>query len=88
MNQIMNLPSHCYSCNKIIGDLWDQYQEKIKTQDFIKVCKELNIKRLCCKRMFMSCCDFYETFSQYDNALINFVTIRNYSDNFTLLATT
>ena len=89
MNKIiMNLPSRCYSCNKVIGDLWDEYNEKIKTEDFIKVCKELNIERICCKRMFMTCSDFYKKFSQYDKAIINFVIIKNYSDNFNLLSTT
>ena len=84
----MNLPSRCYSCNKIIGDLWEEYNKQIQQKSFSNVCKELGIERYCCKRMFITCSDFYQKFSQYDEAKIKFVHIKNSSDDFRLVSTT
>lgn len=66
----MNIePVACFTCGKILGNLWDVYEERVlkhknDTEPFInlnsikvtaeaKSFQELNIKRYCCKRMFL-----------------------------------
>jgi DNA-directed RNA polymerases I, II, and III subunit RPABC5 len=50
----MMFPVRCFTCNKVIGNKWDTYTFNISEgltpeQNFEK----LNVKRYCCKRMFL-----------------------------------
>jgi len=76
----MNNPQRCFSCNKILGNLWETYDEmKIKEINFLDICKKLGIERYCCKRMFLSQKNFYDSFSQYTDKNLRLITI-NYID--------
>lgn len=61
-------PVACFTCGKILGNLWDVYEEivlkKTDVEPFLninntkqtaesKAFDKLNIKRYCCKRMFL-----------------------------------
>ncbi len=50
----MEFPIRCFTCGKVIGHLYEDYKEKIKTEDKAKVLDELGVKRYCCRRMFIS----------------------------------
>lgn len=51
----MIIPIRCFSCGKVIGDLYEKYLEGIKSkQDPAKVLDELGVKRYCCRRMLIS----------------------------------
>ena len=62
-------PIRCFSCNKVVG----QYEEKYKMliQDG-KSSKEaldaLNIKRYCCRRMFLGHVDILEKILSFSNS--------------------
>ena len=78
----MNNPQRCFSCNKIIGNLWEKYEEKIKKKkQFVDICQELGVTRYCCKRMLLSQKNFYKIFSAYAKSDINSVKINNTSEN-------
>ena len=85
----MNLPPRCFSCNKIIGDIWEEFDKmKAKQISFKDICKELDIKRYCCKRMFLTHDSFYDKFSQYNDQNIRLVTIQHISKLSRLFHTT
>ena len=78
----MNNPQRCFSCNKILGNLWEKYEERIKKKkQFEDICKELGVTRYCCKRMLLSQKNFYNIFSQYKKYNMEYITINNTSLN-------
>ena len=81
----MNNPQRCFSCNKIIGNLWEDYEKmKENGQEFSDICKKLAIERYCCRRMFMSHKNFYDKFSKFTDKNLRLITINNTSENFKL----
>ncbi|MBD18374.1 MAG: DNA-directed RNA polymerase subunit N [Euryarchaeota archaeon] len=51
----MLLPVRCFSCGKVLGHLWDQYDERQKSgEDAGEILTDLKIERYCCRRMFVS----------------------------------
>jgi len=85
----MNSPPRCFSCNKIIGDLWDKFEEMHTNKvPFNTICEQLNINRYCCKRMFIAHANFYDKFSKYNDENIRLVTINTTSENSRLVDTT
>lgn len=74
----MIIPVRCFTCGKVIGDKWVDYNElrikynKTKDEDTIinlanvkktpegKAMDELNIKRICCRRMFLGQTDLID----------------------------
>ncbi len=58
------IPVRCYSCGKPISHLWEDYQEKIKTESPKQALDELGVKRYCCRAIFLSTVD--------DSEIINF----------------
>lgn len=62
----MLIPVRCF-CNKPIGHLWNTYKEKVKTEKPGTVLDELNIKRYCCRRMFLGHIDIIDNLLNYSN---------------------
>jgi len=48
------IPVRCYTCGKVISEVWDEYKERIKRESPAKVMDDLGIRRYCCRRMFLS----------------------------------
>ena len=51
----MLIPVRCFTCGKVVSDLYGKYKEKLKegkTPD--KAMDELGMDRYCCRRMFVS----------------------------------
>ena len=63
----MLIPVRCFSCNKVIGHLEDSYKELCKNIGPQKTFEKLGIKRICCKRMFVSYSDLIGNIIAYDN---------------------
>ena len=62
----MLIPVRCFTCNKVIGNKWELYQEKLKegkSNDI--VFKELGLNRYCCKRMLMTHVDIIDQLLEY-----------------------
>ena len=51
----MMIPIRCFTCGKLIGDKFADFESKVKAgEDPGKVLDELKIKRYCCRRMLIS----------------------------------
>ena len=57
----MIIPVRCYACGKPVGQLWDEYNEKVsKGQDKKKVMDDLGLKRYCCRALFLGHVDLVD----------------------------
>ena len=83
----MNNPQRCFSCNKIIGHLWEDYDKMKKNKKFSDICKTMGVERYCCKRMFLTQKNFYNDFSQYTDENLRLITINNVNENESLHST-
>lgn len=51
----MIFPIRCFTCNKVIGGRWQEYQKKTEDegQHPKDVLDGMGMKRYCCRRMFL-----------------------------------
>lgn len=62
----MLIPCRCYTCNKVIGDLWNKYLEYLKNGLSEKEAMDkLGLKRFCCRRMIFSHADIINSIIKY-----------------------
>ncbi len=62
----MIIPVRCWSCGKPIGQVWDEFQEKLeKGEDRKKVLDELGLERYCCRAIFLGHVDLIDTLAQF-----------------------
>jgi DNA-directed RNA polymerase I, II, and III subunit RPABC5 len=57
----MLIPIRCFTCNKLIANRWDEYQQKLKSKSPKEALDELRFTRICCRRMFITNVDVLET---------------------------
>lgn len=53
------------SCGKPIAHLYEEYLEKIKTEDKKKVLDELKVERYCCRSMFLGHVDLIDVAAKF-----------------------
>lgn len=61
----MIIPIRCWSCGRPIAHLWDDYSERIKTEDRKKVLDELGLERYCCRSMFLGHIDLIDVAARF-----------------------
>jgi DNA-directed RNA polymerase subunit N len=49
----MSLPVRCFSCNRVIGQHEEQFQQLCLEKNINEVLRILNIESYCCRRMFL-----------------------------------
>jgi len=51
----MLIPVRCFTCGKVIGNLWTKYQELIE-QEYSEneALNQLGLSRYCCRRMLLT----------------------------------
>ena len=62
----MIIPVRCFTCNKVVGSLWEEYQKLLsegKTNE--EALNQLNLKRYCCRRMIISHVDLIDKLIKY-----------------------
>ncbi|KAF2660518.1 hypothetical protein K491DRAFT_589016 [Lophiostoma macrostomum CBS 122681] len=62
----MIIPVRCFSCGKVIGDLWEQYLKLVDTgMHDGEAIDNLNLRRYCCRRMVLTHVDLIEKLLKY-----------------------
>jgi len=57
----MMFPIRCFTCGKVIGHLWEEYSQRVKSGESPKeVLDDLGVTRYCCRRMFISHADIID----------------------------
>uniref|UniRef100_A0A6C0JSD2 Uncharacterized protein n=1 Tax=viral metagenome TaxID=1070528 RepID=A0A6C0JSD2_9ZZZZ len=50
----MSIPLRCFTCGKVIGNVWEPYLILLKKYTEGEALDLLNIKKYCCRRMVLS----------------------------------
>jgi len=62
----MIIPVRCFSCGKPIGQLWEEYKQKVedgtKPKDALD---KLGLERYCCRSMFLGQTDLTELIGKF-----------------------
>lgn len=62
----MIIPVRCFSCGKVVGHLWEQYQKRVKAgEDSGKVMDDLGLERYCCRALFIGHVDLLKKVSKF-----------------------
>jgi DNA-directed RNA polymerase subunit N len=63
----MIVPVRCFSCGKVIGDKWEDFQERTEedNEDTQEVLDDLGLDRYCCRTIFLTHVDVEEDIAQY-----------------------
>ncbi len=64
----MLIPIRCFTCGNVIADKYAEYSNRIKAGEIpADVMDSLNIKRYCCRRMFVSSVEtIYQVIPYYE----------------------
>jgi DNA-directed RNA polymerase subunit N len=62
----MLIPVRCFSCGKVVGHLWEEYKKRVDAgEDSKKVLDDLEIKRYCCRALFIGNVDLTKKISDF-----------------------
>lgn len=66
-NEEMPFPVRCFTCGKVLDPLWPVYQAQLETKKSgLVILDEMKIRRLCCRRMFLTHVDIDDILLLYD----------------------
>ncbi|MFB6265655.1 MAG: DNA-directed RNA polymerase subunit N [Candidatus Nanohaloarchaea archaeon] len=63
----MIVPNRCFTCGKVIGDKWDEFEERAKegNEDPEEVLDDLGLDRYCCRSVFLTHVDVADEVAQF-----------------------
>lgn len=62
----MIVPVRCFSCGKVIGHLWEEYNKRIKAGEKPeKVLDSLGLQRYCCRALFIGHVDLIKKIGRF-----------------------
>jgi DNA-directed RNA polymerase subunit N len=71
----MLVPVRCFTCGFPISIYWEEYKSRLsKGESAEAILDSLNIKRYCCRRMFISTFEYIDEFLQYVKVMEKFET--------------
>jgi DNA-directed RNA polymerase subunit N len=51
----MIIPVRCFSCGKVIGDKWEDFNKRIESGEIpSEILDDIGVDRYCCRRMLLS----------------------------------
>ncbi|MDY6865731.1 MAG: DNA-directed RNA polymerase subunit N [Halobacteriota archaeon] len=59
------IPVRCFTCGKVISNVYEEYKERIRTEDPKDVLDDLGLKRYCCRRMILTHVELVEALAPY-----------------------
>lgn len=70
------LPVRCFSCNKVIGRLQDEFDLFRKSQetDITIFFNKFKIERYCCRKIFITYIDIYENCTEFKHEMIECIS--------------
>jgi DNA-directed RNA polymerase subunit N len=62
----MIIPVRCFSCGKVVGHLWEEYQKRVKNgESSEKVLNDLGLERYCCRALFLGHVDLLQKVAKF-----------------------
>lgn len=62
----MIIPVRCFTCGKVVGQLWEEYKKRLENKEVSgKILDELNLKRYCCRQLFLGHVDLLKEIHQF-----------------------
>lgn len=62
----MQFPVRCLSCGKVIGDKWEDFQERVSEgEDKKEVLDDLGVEKYCCRTIFLTHVDSIEEVGEH-----------------------
>jgi DNA-directed RNA polymerase subunit N len=62
----MMIPVRCFTCGKVIGDLWEEFSKRCENEPPGKVLDDLGVTRYCCRRMLLTHVELIDLVSRYE----------------------
>ena len=63
----MQVPVRCFSCGKVIGDKWDEFEERVQDgEDKKEVLDDLGLEKYCCRTVFLTNVDMIEEVGEHN----------------------
>jgi DNA-directed RNA polymerase subunit N len=62
----MQFPVRCMTCGKVIGDKWEEFQERTEDgEDKGEVLDDLNVEKYCCRTIVLTHVDAIEEVGEH-----------------------
>jgi len=62
----MIIPVRCFTCGKVIGDIWDKYVELNEIQPTEDTLNQLGLNKMCCRRMMITHVNLIDKIIKYN----------------------
>ncbi|MFB6145419.1 MAG: DNA-directed RNA polymerase subunit N [Candidatus Nanohaloarchaea archaeon] len=62
----MQIPVRCLSCGKVIGDKWEEFQERVEDgEEEAEVLDDLGLEKYCCRTIFLTHVDSIDEVAEH-----------------------
>ena len=62
----MQFPVRCLTCGKVIGDKWEEYEQRVEDgEDKGEVLDDLEVEKYCCRTIFLTHVDAIDEVAEH-----------------------